>query len=179
LTTAAVPASHRSTSAAVPLLLASHGERRRHSSAPPVPRRAPQCHPRGYPPPTARHGSIGAPSYLQGPDCVFRELIAFFILTGIRLLFYFVFRYLIAFPFYIQGSMCKIFDSQLMQATKQHLSPACFNKPRLPNIGENLNTTCLRSTCMREDRDSQVNRATKHTLKSYASFNSTVLPCCI
>jgi hypothetical protein len=81
------------------------------------------------------------------------------------LLFYFVCRYLIAFPFSVHGPMCKSFNSQLTQPTKQHLSPTYFKKPGLPNTEENLNTTYLKSACMSGDRDSQVNRATKHTLK--------------
>jgi hypothetical protein len=54
--------------------------------------------------------------------------------------FSFMFRGLIAFIFSIQGSLCKFFDSQLTQPTKQHLSLTCLNISNLLNTLKNLNT---------------------------------------
>jgi hypothetical protein len=63
-------------------------------------------------------------------------------LTRTGWLFYFLFKDPIAFFFSVEGPLCICFDktiSQLTQATKQHFSPTCFSKLRLPNIGKNLN----------------------------------------
>jgi hypothetical protein len=64
------------------------------------------------------HGTVA--NELEGLDCFF-----IFILDPIA--FSFLFRGLIAFIFSVQGSLCKFFDSQLTQPTKQYLSLACLN----------------------------------------------------
>jgi hypothetical protein len=71
---------------------------------------------------------------LIASNFLFRDPIAFAFFFLDPIAFNFLFGDLIAFLFLVQGSLCKNFDSQLTQPTKQHLNLACLNTPDLPNM---------------------------------------------
>jgi hypothetical protein len=108
-------------------------------------------------------GRLSSPAPVSGGPVSHKDLIAFviFVLDPIAfyflfrdlIVFYFLFWYMIAFLFYIQGPIYKKFDSQVIKATKQHLTSTCLNQRGLPNMQAYLTSACLDAACIRRDSD--------------------------